>query len=280
MPLVGTRCCRTGEPSDFDTCLQCAKYGFPESCKYPFPLIKAMRDNSLGRPKHGVSTTDLLGCTRFFVLSKDHDYVESPGDYEARFKGTVIHSGFEELAKGEPDVEAEIRYEREFIYDGHTYTITGKPDCRLVKWKGIGRLIDQKSAGRRKLHPDMQASEDHQRQLNMYRWILQGNDIEVGSLVIWYVGDTDMVQVEVPIWDDHLVEEMIRSLIMQIHYNDLPPILPSTFTRSRRTGEVTERRHWKCDSCPLREVCDSYPREGIPHDGDAEGDDGGEADWD
>lgn len=266
MPLTRVTCCKGGTPETFEHCLRCSMYGFPHSCEHPFPVIKAMRDNSLGRPTSGLSTTDLLGCTRFYVLSKEHEYAESPIDYQARFKGTLIHSGFEDLSKGEDDVEAEVRYNRDFEHDGETYTITGKPDLRLIEWKGIGRLVDQKSAGRRKLHPEMQASEDHQRQLNIYRWILEGNDIHVGSLVIWYVGDTDMVQVEVPIWPTSVVEDMIRQLVMSIHDNELPPILPSTYTTSRKTGEVTERRHMKCGFCPLRAVCDTFPREGIPRE--------------
>lgn len=289
MPLVGTVCCRTGEPARFDSCINCAKYGAPEPCQHPFPLIMAMRDNKAGRADamNTLSTTTLLGCVRFDQLSEAHDYYEPPSDFEARFKGTLIHSGLEKMLENESDLISEVRFFREFVTEaGESFLLSGQPDVLLPKFNGesgYGWIIDGKSAGRRKMHPDMEASEDHIRQVNIYRWIVGGGfyeekvlgsqmgysairksvNIPINRATIWYVGDNDLQEVEVPCWPLAHVESMIGQMIARFEGKNLAPILPSKFVVKRRTGLTEEVRHWKCDRCPLREICDTYPAEGV-----------------
>lgn len=295
MPLSGVICCRTGEPSRFDSCVNCAKYGSPEPCKHPFPVITAMRDNKSARESSlgTISTTELLGCHRFQTLAEGHDYYEDPEDFKARFKGTLVHAGLDAITDPEEDAINEVRFFKDIDIDGTTYTISGTPDVILPEFRsgdGKGRIIDGKSAGRRKLHQDMEASDDHVRQVNIYRWLLwNGYRKELGerdvvvdedtvtigsekrvraryqidSAVIWYIGDTDLREVEVPVWPIHVVEGMIVSLLQNIHDHQLEPILPSTYVKRRATGLTEEVRHYKCVSCPLRSVCDTYPPEGI-----------------
>lgn len=288
MPLAGLTCCRTGEPARFDDCVMCAKYGTPEPCAHPFPLITAMRDNKSSRSsaEGTLSATTLLDCTRFHVLSPDHDYYEAPEDFEARFKGTLVHAGLEKMVDEEDDVINEVRFFKQL----GDWTISGTPDVILPQFQVYkdyeqvtGRIIDGKSAGRRSLHPDMKADDNHVRQVNIYRWLLKGGwyeepvfnsatgiqsvrrevDIDINSAVIWYIGDRDLQEVEVEVWPIDVVEGMIRQLVAPLEDYELPPILPSKYVTRRKTGITEEVRNWRCDRCPLREVCDTFPKEGI-----------------
>lgn len=299
MPLVGTICCRTGEPSRFDSCVNCAKYGVPEPCQHPFPLITAMRDNKSSRQaaEGTLSATTLLDCTRFHLLSQDYEYYESPESFEARFKGTLVHAGLEKMVDEEDDVINEVRFFKELKSDlpnGYTWIISGTPDVVLPEFQvyinyetRTGRIIDGKSAGRRSLHPDMVADDNHIRQVNIYRWLLKGGwyeepiydsatgmvasrrevDIDINSAVIWYIGDKGLQEVEVPCWPIDVVEGMIKQLVAPLEDYQLPPILPSKYVTRRKTGITEEVRNWKCDRCPLRGVCDTFPKEGIKRGG-------------
>lgn len=301
MTLAGVICCRTGEPQDFEHCMQCAVSGDPEPCVHPFFLLKAMRDNKASRERAGMSATTLQACQRFTRLGESNDYYEDPQDFKARFRGTIIHGGIEQFTMDEDGIIAEQRFYRNidvpFIDDdGDTYTeryeISGKMDQIHTRWLHNGeyvvKLTDNKSGGRRTLTHTMEPLESHIEQVNIYRWILadgrpelpritrtptkEGDviteeydavslDVQVAS--IWYIKDAAMVEIDVPLWPLAQTEEHIRQIMVRNKGMKLPPILPSRFQKSRKTGEVVEIRHWKCDRCPLRELCDTYPKEGV-----------------
>jgi hypothetical protein len=302
MPLAGTICCQTGEPQDFAYCMSCATTNEPDSCDHPFFLIKAMRDNAKSRTGAGLSATKLMDCDRFHVLSDDYgfDYYESPDDYKARFTGTVIHGGIEKFTSGEPDVISEKRFFRDievrFVDDdgeihGEVFTLSGQMDLIYPHWMLDGREVvkvtDAKSGGSRALRKDLKPLDSHVEQVNIYRWILANGRPEVPEVVttptregdvvteidapvsfdvqvatILYIKNGAMVEVDVPLWPLDETEEHIRGLIADGKGYKLPPILPSRFVKSR-SGELGEIRHWKCDRCPLREVCDTFPHEGV-----------------
>lgn len=299
LPLKGTICCRTGEPSRFDTCLTCAKYGEPDACAFPLPLIATMAANQGSRDGAGLSATTLIGCPRFEKLARAHDYYEDPEDYYPRFHGTSLHAGLEYALAGQEDVISEERFYRDVVDDDWIVdpatgeiieksntvlaTLSGKPDIVLPKWKGIGKIYDGKRAGRRRIYPGMDPRPEHVQQLNIYRWILakgrpqhpttdEGGvqtyeivNIPIGEASIIYIGDQGMVEVPVEIMPLDEVERMVVELVRHRDAQAIPPVLPHRKVRNRNTGVVTMERHWKCGYCPLQDVCyNDYPLEGIP----------------
>lgn len=218
-----------------------------------------MRDNEDSREGAGLSASGLMQCPRFEVLKKTYPYCEDPDDYYPRFRGTILHGGIEQFSLNQEGVISEVRYFREL--DG--VRISGKMDEVLPDYMGVGKLTDFKSGGRRKLHPTMEVTPDHAAQVNVYRWILEGNTIPIGLLSIRYISDTTMQEVPVPLWSMEETEEFISEYLRKQEQFALPPILPSSYTVSRRTKETTEVRHWRCGFCPLRIECDALPSEGI-----------------
>lgn len=257
MPLSGTRCCQTGEPAEFGYCIGCATTGAPAPCKYPFFLLEAMRSNEDSRRDAGISASTLGACPRFTILARDHDYVESPRDYLPRFTGTVIHGGIEQFTSI-PGVIAERRYFRTTHVDNEPITLSGKMDIVLPNWRGHGKIIDMKTGGRRQLTPTMEPYDSHTEQVNVYRWILASPDDEDGIPIeeasIIYIKDGATQEVPVELWPLEVTEAFVRQKVEELVVPDLPPILPD-----QPNGD----RHWKCQRCPLRVICDSYPEEGI-----------------
>lgn len=172
----------------------CAKYGEPDACVHPLPLIATMAANQNSRRGAGLSATTLLGCPRFERLSETHDFYEDPEDYYPRFHGTSLHAGLEYALAGQEDVISEERFFRDVFDDDwvvdpetgeiveesatHLATLSGKPDIVLPKWKGIGKIYDGKRAGRRRIFPGMEPRPEHVQQLNIYRWILAAGRAE------------------------------------------------------------------------------------------------------
>jgi CRISPR/Cas system-associated exonuclease Cas4 (RecB family) len=238
--------------------MQCATTGEPATCKYPFFLLEAMRGNEDTRRDAGISASTLGACPRFVTLAGDHDYYESPQDYKARFTGSVIHGGIEAYTSV-PGVIAERRYYRQItLTDGRVVVISGKMDIVLPQWKHVGKIVDMKTGGRRQLTPTMEPYDSHTEQVNEYRWILDdpvdADPIRVGEAAIIYIKDGAMQEVPVELWPLAVTEAHIRARLEELLLPELPPILPD---------QSNGKRHWKCDRCPLRDVCDSFPPEGI-----------------
>lgn len=254
MPVIGVICCRTNEPARFNDCIQCAKTGSPGRCIYPLHLLQSMAGNEAGRVGAGISVTTLLGCHRRAQLHQGYDYYEDPELMEARFKGTLVHEGMERLIQGHKDVIQEVRYGRRI--DGQA--ITGKMDMILPNFVGGARIVDFKSAGRRKLGPDMVPSESHVEQVNIYRWIVEdGYEVEytdhpdiyedvvqiqrrvqfkVGSAAILYIGDTGMQEVEIPLWPLEKTADFVREKYEAYKEQALSPILPDRLVKKRGTA--------------------------------------------
>ena len=308
MPVIGTLCCRTGEPARFDSCIGCAKTGKPARCKHPLHILESMRTNEATRANAGLSVTSLLGCQRRAQLHREYDYYEDPTAVEARFKGTLVHEGMERLTKDHHDVIQEVRYARR-IGD---QAITGKMDLILPDFDGGPRIVDFKSAGRRKLAPDMVPSESHVEQVNVYRWILEDGyeaeattlevggyervwhetvQMKVGSAAILYIGDNGMQEVEIPLWPLAMTEAFVADKVNAYNSRALAPILPDKVVRKRDTSKdpviywgdfhdqippqdpaptIVTEPHWMCKGCALFDICRSLPAEGIEWNGDGD----------
>lgn len=180
----------------------------------------------------------------------------------------MIHEGMERMLSGYHNVIQEKRYGRTIHFergdDSYTVPITGKMDLILPDFDGGARIIDFKSAGRRKLGPDMVPSESHVEQVNVYRWILahgyeveyteytKGDlgrdgfgkvmiqrpvDMSVGSAAILYIGDTAMQEVEIPLWPLDMTVAFVEQKVREYTSKALAPILPDRVYRKRSTAK-------------------------------------------
>lgn len=255
--LVGVTCCQTGQPANFDDCIHAAVVGEPHHCRYSSALLTAMRDNQKDREGAGISATTLQACPRFERLKQDYGYTESPGDYYPRFRGSLIHAGVQQMGGDHPEVIRESRFFRR-IPDTTDAWLSGTIDELLPAYQGVGKIVDYKSAGKKRVHDGMEPRPEHVEQLSIYRWILAGEPLPVPIALgaIRYVSDTAMVEVPVELDSLESTADLVSARYHDLVQPALPPVLPSTYTKSRRTGELTEQRHWKCGFCPLRKPCD------------------------
>lgn len=284
MPLTGFVCCQTGQVAPVEHCLQCARTGEPGECVYPLPLLKSIAGNEATRKGAGnYSATTLQGCARQVILMREAPYAENPEFYEARFFGTLGHDHMYQELKDEPDAIAEVRLFRDIEIDGRRYRISGKPDWVLPRYIGGGMVVDFKNAGKRVLGLSAPTRVEHEWQAGgVYPWLLADGEPEevvpgmdewldaAGHLHIpvalaeidyFYTGSPRQIQkVKVPVKSAAETEAYIRErMIDHVNWEEhgkLPPVLPSTYKKDRKTGELETVRHWMCQKCPVRGECD------------------------
>lgn len=173
MPLAGTVCCRDGCPHPFEDCLTACRN---RQCVYPLPLLVAMSTNDAKRTGIVYSPTIINSCPRQTILKRQHNYYETPADYYARWHGEGVHAMIEKHGPF-PGVIQERRISKTFT-DPETQqsvVVSGQPDW----WDAPHRhLADWKKTKKAPSQP----YDDHERQINIYAWLLDGGTWEDGTI--------------------------------------------------------------------------------------------------
>lgn len=278
MPLKGVLCdsaleAYNGEKLSFDKCLSCARVGSGVNdgqglrwCDAPYALIKGMSENGAERSDAGMSATMVLDvCPRRVILQQETDYYERPSKYWPRFRGTIGHLMMEAYDEGGEGIVQEVRFTKDIVIDGVAVTLTGKADhCDTVN----GYILDYKSVGSINTKPINlgQPKPEHEQQISIYRWLTSGGTrmdtgetvdfgITRGALVYFDMKGTRKIRAQLMSLDE-TEEFLIERLRPFVHYEltgELPPLLMNG-----------RKRHFFCDVCPVREVCDK--REGLIDD--------------
>jgi hypothetical protein len=260
MPLVGTICCQTGQPTSFEICEENCRQGV---CQHPLPMIVNMRKNSEKREGIGVSASTLGGCPRQYLLGRDKDYYEDPEDYYARWFGSFAHYAIE-MEGPYPGVIQEVRFYRHITTNfGRTEVeISGQPDWIDTTTQQSWIVADHKMTGRKPTEP----MQEHIQQLNVYRWLIEGGwgatknpekfgldshvilDGKVGRLELRYYhpGKVRHTEFQVPIWSDELVEDYIRRALVPLLHNNPNDV-----------GVYGKNNEWRYNYCPWRHPCNN-----------------------
>ena len=84
----------------------------------------------------------------------------------------------------------------------------------------------------------------HEQQLNVYRWLLSRNGVQVDRLEVVYMDMRDVVRVEVTTWDLDEADRFVRERVAALTEAEkkLPPPLDPDET-------------WECRYCHVREIC-------------------------
>ena len=265
-------------------------------CQYGPDVLEQMRTDYLnpGREPSSRAFTPsrLLSCIRQAQLQEDTDYFIDIDHSYPLMRGNMVHALME--ASRYPGVLGTIR-ERRFRTMVETSQgeklFSGKSDVVIVKQlddTGVYHvnIVDYKTKS--KIGHDMvRAEDDHIAQINMYAWLVTrelpkslGGPVVVDTVEIEYfameksrrftsagplyakgkrITGTKPWQYEtlelapLPLYPLDLVEQAIKNRIEQRLRPELAPILP-------------DEERWKCDRCPVRELCYSLPAEGgIPY---------------
>jgi len=212
-----------------------------------------MQRNRADRDGLSFSATEIIGCPRRAILARQHDYYEYPEEFWARFLGTLGHFMMEYFAEDGDHIIRERRIIKEYVVDGKTIALTGKPDkIDLVRQMIFDyKFVDQVPA---------KARDHHIQQLNIYIDLLDGGqDIETGETVnipitsggIVYCGRKLARKRSVPVWTKEerlaFITDRLRPFARYEEDGTLPGILVN----------VLGDRASECNYCPLRAVCDA-----------------------
>lgn len=166
MPLVGYICCRDGKTREFSECIKANREGL---CQHSLSLLSAMKMNAERRAGIGISSSVLNMCPRQHILSERNDYYEAPQDFYNRWRGSFGHYAIE-MGGPYPGIVQEVRFYRTIDVDGTPFTISGQPD-----WVDVDKrhISDAKFVGRAPKQP----YQDHENQVNVYAWLLEGGEV-------------------------------------------------------------------------------------------------------
>ena len=235
MPLAGFICCQTGEPSGCGSCLAMARSG---ECAYPLPLLSTMAAHKESRNGLGISSTDVSGCPRQYVLKNRFDFYESPEDYCARFRGSGLHSQMESAGP----YHGVLQEERFFG------TISGVPISGMPDWVDITNkeILDWKTCSA----IPREAYDSHILQLNIYAELLHQSNIEVDKGAVWYFDGRKFRRRTIPIWQGR---ERTERLETAVH-----PFLQTLRSDSEIPDRIPEYpNHFLCKYCPVKDHCDT-----------------------
>jgi len=213
------------------------------------PMIRAIhaswKDSATRNP---FSASSLCGCPRRVILVHKLDYGADPAKEVAAMRGTLFHSMLERYM----DEKNNERGEDRFAADFEGVEITGSPDFLSLN---VSELVDYKTI--EKLPPYKHPYVHHKIQINIYRWLLGQNGIQINRMIIQYLSMAGVKKCEAIRIPDEELEAMIRERVSAIKRgfenedweNNLPPILD-----------------WKdiqCSWCPVKTQCYDLWKEGI-----------------
>lgn len=279
MPLKGVICDSDdprfhGEKVSFEFCKACARESLSERwCNAPYALINGMASNGEERKDAGMSATMLLNpCSRQTILQQKYDYYERPSAYWPRFRGTLSHLLMEEYDGGGEGIIQEVRFRKPISVD---IEINGKPVEVEIELTGkmdhvdtIQKvIIDYKSIKSINAQPvnKGEIKPEHGKQVSIYRWLLDGGtNMETGEVVhyeieragIIYFDMTGTVKLGAPLMSLEETEEYIKEKVRPIAQYSATGELPDLIQDDRG------RRHWLCNYCPVKDICEQLAQEG------------------
>lgn len=256
----------TGERTLFEDALAIARdYG--EWGGLPYEVLLGIHANvSKVRPAE-ITVTTLLHCARKVQLEREHDYYADPLKNYPAFRGTIIHAIVEGSAT--PGAVTEQRYARDFEH----YRISGGVDWHRLMVAKNGRTLLRDYKSTNELPKYYSAYTDHQRQLNIYRWLLD-LDPDQTDMEIVYIS-MDGVKI-IPlsaggttrngrkkanqVWTDDQVEDFLRERIALLDR----PLLPYKL--------VPDEDLWQCERyCELKDLCYRKAYQEIARSNDPDG---------
>jgi hypothetical protein len=250
---------------------------------YPLPLLLNITKNEEHRKGAGkYSATTLQGCPRQVILMRQSPYAEDPEEYLPRFFGTLGHDTMYQELKDEGGAIAETRFYKSIDVDGVVFEVSGKMDWVLLDYQGGTMVVDFKNAGKRVKGMTAPTREEHVLQAGgVYPWLLDGGRpefwtpamepfrvgdgvkivVDQAEIDYFFTGSPRQTQkVKVPVMDPAFTEAYLRDRLRPfLNYETagvLPPILPSTYVQ-KRNGTTEVKRHWMCNRCPVRALCDA-----------------------
>lgn len=217
---------------------------------WPYEVLVGMKEQLTKPRPDGITVTTLLSNPRHAALEKQVEFFDTPDNNYATFRGSLIHEIMERY--GGADSTIEQRVSREF----QGITISGQPDT--VQLRGIeGRTLLRDWKSTKDLPRYDSAYTNHQRQVNLYRWLLQ-LDPATTDLEVVYVS---MVGVKIArlkhggrtarnraIPEQHWSDEQVEEFITQrLDLFDRDGILPY--------NEIPEDDLWMCNYSPVEYLC-------------------------
>lgn len=248
MPIVGVNCPFDNTEQSFQGCINAhenrgrGEYG-GRTCHCPTALLKDARDNSVRRKGAGISVSTIMQCPKAYAIEKSFDlYVNVHQQYNM-FRGTSVHSIFE----NEPDVPDWVIRERRAYIEVDGVRVSGQIDEVDVKH---GVIIDYKSAHLLK----KQDNPNYIAQLNMYRymckhgkWMDDDSDINIDISIIanhfltWNTKEGKQFEKRAyEIWDDDHTYNLIKKRLKALTNFNNDGIIPSC-------NPYTPAKYWKCD---------------------------------
>ena len=151
-------------------CLAHAVASRPAPCGYDYTLLKKMFEDS---NREGIHTTDLLGCLKRTVLTKQNPIAEPVPAMLARTLGTLTHAVLE-IDEKDQTALSEIPVSRggvvgtvDLFYPQQKTLV----DFKTTRWLKIANL----------------PYGSHSMQVNIYAWMLEGSGYEIEKLFVQYI---------------------------------------------------------------------------------------------
>ena len=294
---IGVSCVR-GQILHAD-CRRCAQDPL-HPCQYGPDVLEKMRydptDPDREPSSRAFTPTRLLGCARQSVLQEGNDYYIDIDNAYPLTRGNMVHALMESARyPGVLTTLREHRFKTTIETSYGTQMFSGKCDLVIVKSLEEDEegnpvsfhvnIVDYKTKSKIG-HELIRAEDDHIAQINMYAWLVTktlGKHLGYPELPI--IVDTVEIQyfameksrrftsagplyakgkritgtkpweyetlelAPIPLYSLDLVELAIRKHIEERLQPTLAPILP-------------EEERWKCDRCPVRDLCFSLPAQG------------------
>lgn len=210
-----------------------------ELTPFSFPVVNCIIQ-MLKEERNVYSISQALNCNRRIYLTAKLDvYPELESLYYA-FRGTIFHLLLERFTNNEDYI-----VEKTFTATYKGVEISGKPDLIILK-KPI-RLKDYKTI---EALPKWGSPYPHHIvQLNLYKWLLAQNGIEVEKMAIVYLMMKNLVEVEInECWTKEYCEEYLDKTLVKLYEyfekEETPPVIPEFPT------------YWMCQGyCPVTKEC-------------------------
>jgi CRISPR/Cas system-associated exonuclease Cas4 (RecB family) len=240
-----------------EACLAHAIESRPAPCGYDFALLQKMFDES---DRAGIHTTDLLGCPKRTVLTKTKPVPEQVHTMLARVLGTLTHAVLEQE---DGEAISEMKVSRDGIvgtvdlYYPQQKTVV---DFKTTRWLKIANL----------------PYGEHEWQVNIYAWMLEGTGQEVEKLYLQYIdlsgpSKCRKCKVVVEVHNGELVcpnclapqkDAHLGTALIEIEKKDTDEV--TAFVQERKsiietgleTGFVDAEPSWLCHYCAHRSECD------------------------
>lgn len=247
MPVIGIKCTFDNTYQEYQTCIDAhdSRGHNPEgrTCHCPTAMLKDARDNSKRRKGAGISVSTIMQCPKAYAIEKSFDLYSNVHQQYNMFRGTSVHSIFE----NEPDVPEWVIRERRAYIEIDGVRVSGQIDEIDTKY---GIITDYKSAHLIK----KQQNDNYLAQLNMYRymckhgkWIDDHTDINIDIKIIanhfltWNTKEGKQFEKRAyEIWDDeYTLNLMVKRLKALTDFNN-HGIIP-------KCNPYTPAKYWQCD---------------------------------